>query len=89
MFVASVILALNYWGSINLAKIPFTHFTDFLYGYLVLGALGGVLNPFRRRRPEADKRCPQCDSALQFKPHYVCPQCGDLHFKPKENEQHS
>ena len=85
LIVVSILLALNYWGSVNLATIPFAHFVDYLYGYLILGGLG-ALKLFRRRRPEADKLCPQCDSPLQSKPHYVCPQCGDLDFKKKESK---
>jgi hypothetical protein len=82
--VVIIVLALNWWGVINLSKIPFTHTVDILYAYLIFATLG-ALRLRKRKRPEVDKLCPQCDSALQSKPHYICPKCGELNFKIKNH----
>jgi hypothetical protein len=78
-FAVAVALAFNWWGVWNLSKIPYAHAIDILYVYLILDTLA-ALKLLRGKRPEIDKLCPRCDSALQSKPHYICPKCGELHF---------
>lgn len=78
-------LALNWWGVINLSKIPYAHTVDILYAYLLLDTLG-ALKLLRGKRPEIDKVCPTCDSALQSKPRYICPKCGELNYKKIDKE---
>jgi len=78
--VVSALLAFNYWGVLDLSKIPYGHTVDILYGYLIVGIIG-ILPLLRKRRPEVDKLCPVCDSPLQSRPQYSCPECGDIKFE--------
>jgi hypothetical protein len=82
LLIVAIILAFNWWGVIDLSKLPF-HTVDILYGYLILNTFG-IVGIIKIKRPKTEKFCPICDSALQSKPHYSCPKCGDISFTAKE-----
>jgi hypothetical protein len=76
-------LAFQYWGVIQLEKIPIPHLVDILYVYLILS--GSSATPFiyleRKKKVVPGKFCPACGSPLEMYPTYKCPKCGKLEYK--------